>query len=127
VKSILAVSALTLMLSGCALARAYTALTDASVSPQVVIVAANAFDAVEATAKNILVACTPASRPSACNDVQLTTLIGAVRAGRDAREGLEGFLAAHPGQLGSQGLYDALTGATVTITAAINDYNGAKS
>lgn len=120
-----------LALAGCADFRAVVntvgALSDASVPAKTVIVAANAFDAVEATAKNILVACTPAARPAACNDTSLRQLIGAVRAGRDARDGLEGFLAAHPGQLGSKGLYDALTAATGTITAAIADYNGAKS
>lgn len=115
-------------LAGCAnLSSAYHAIADATVSPQLVLVAANAFDAVEATAKNVIVACTPATRPAACNDTVIRSLIPAVKAGRDARDGLEGFLVAHPGQLGSKGLYDALVAATGTITKAIADFNGSVS
>lgn len=127
---------LALLLGGCTpsdllptpiknLINTYGALTDASVPPAAVIVAGNSFDAVEVTAKNIVIACTPAARPAACNDVALGNLIKAVKAGRTARDGLEGFLADHPGQLGSKGLYDALQKAISTIQAAIAAYQGA--
>jgi hypothetical protein len=99
-----------------------TRVTDATVPAKTVIIGANAFDAVEATAKNIIVICTPRVRPSACSDTAINKLIAAVRAGRNARDGLEGFLAAHPGALGSKGLYDALTATTATITQAIATY-----
>lgn len=127
----LALCAMALLMAGCADFRAvvstYGAITDASVPAKTVILAGNSFDAVESTAKNILVACTPAVRPAACNDVQLRQLIGAIRAGRKARDGLEGFLVAHPGQLGSKGLYDALQASIATITAAVAAYQGAAS
>lgn len=118
-----------LMLSGCSLVprieAAASAVSDFTVPAKAVIIAANAFDGVEATAKNIIILCTPATRPSACNDTQVYSLIKAVRAGRAARDGLEAFLQANPGALGSQGLYAALTGATSTINAAVAAYNGA--
>jgi hypothetical protein len=126
-----AMACLAMPLAGCTtlnqITSAYTAITDASVPASTVIIAANGFDAVEATAKNILAACTPASRPAVCNDVSLRAMIKAVKAGRAARDGLEGFLAAHPGQLGSKGLYDGLTAATATLTAAIAAYNAGAS
>lgn len=103
----------------------YGAITDSSVPPSLVIVAGNTFDGIEVTAKNIIVACTPKTRPSACKDVPLRNLIAAIRAGRASRDGLEGFLAAHPSALGSKGLYDALEASISTIQAAIAAYNGA--
>lgn len=117
-----------LLVAGCQpLSRIETAISTASdftVPPQLIVIAANSFDAIEVTAKNVLVACTPAQRPAACNDTLLRQMIGGVRSGRDARAGLEGFLRAHPGQLGSKGLYDILVAATDTINKAVADYNG---
>ena len=122
----LALALFVVPLAGCADFRAVTntigAIADASVPAKTVIIAANSFGAVEATAKNIIVACTPVQRPAACNDTVLRKLIAAVRAGRNARDGLESFLAAHPGQLGSKGLYDALQASIATITQAISTY-----
>lgn len=126
--ALMALACLVLPITGCTtltqITSAFSAVSDASVPASTVIVAANGFDAVEATAKNIVVACTPASRPGVCNDVAIYGLIKAVKAGRKARDGLEGFLADHPGQLGSKGLYDALVAATTTINQAIAAYNG---
>ena len=99
-----------------------TAVTGASVSPTAVVVAANAFDAVKATATNYIAYCTPNPASAGCSDAAIQKLIPAVRAGTDARNSLEQFQAAHPGQLGSRGVYDALTAATSTIKALVAEY-----
>jgi hypothetical protein len=118
-----------LMLAGCAslgqIESAYSTVKDATVPPRLVVAGGNAFDAAELTAKNILAICTPLVRPGACNDAVLRKMNAGIHAGRGPRDALEAFQAAHPGQLGSKGLYDALTAATTTITDAINAYNGA--
>lgn len=122
-RPLITISLLALTLSSCALARAYSTLSDLSISPQLVLLAGNSFDAVEITAKNVIVACTPVARPSACAGLNVPVLVSSIKAGRDARDGLEGFAAAHPGALGSAGLYDALLAATSTITKAVNTFN----
>ena len=124
-KIVLVVS-LAFALAGCAqLTNAYNVLTGTSVSPTAVYVAANAFDAVEATATNYLRLrrCSASSGP-VCRDPKVSSqLIPAVRAGRIARNNLEAFMKAHPGQLGPTGLYDALTGATATIRSIETTYH----
>lgn len=122
----LVIPLLALSLAGCAnLRNAYDVLTHASVSPTAVIVAANAFDAVQNTATNYLqwTKCTGKNGPI-CRDPKVTvTIIKAVRSGRVARNNLEQFLQDHPGQLGPQGDYDALIAATNTLKEIITTYH----
>lgn len=117
-RKLLLACAVALSLGGCAqLQNAWSVITSASVSPDSVVVAVNAFNAVEASATNylLLVKCTGSNGPI-CRDPKVTPkLIQAVRSGRIARANLEQFLQSHPGQLGPTGLYDALQAAITTI------------
>lgn len=116
---------------GCAnLKNAWETLTTSQVSPTAVIVAANTFNALEATATNYLrlKRCDGTNGP-VCRDPAVTAkLIPAIRSGRVARTNLEQFLRDHPGQLGPSGLYDSLLAATATIQGIYAQYQiaGAK-
>ena len=126
-KKLLLAIPLALLLGACASLQAdWAIVTGATVSPTQIIVAANAFDAGEASATQYLLFCkATVPAPSYCALATRQAVVKAVRAGRAARDGLEAFLQANPGALGSQGLYAALTGATSTINAAVAAYNGA--
>lgn len=131
-RKIILALALAVSLGGCATLQridaAWQAVKSATVSPQAVVVAANTFNALEATATNYLrlAKCTGANGPI-CRDPAITAkVIPAVRAGRAARDSLLAFQRAHPGQLGDQGVYDALQASISTLTAIINTYGGAK-
>ena len=112
------VVAIALGISGCAsLQHGWDVLTSTQVSPQLVSVAGNSFDALEATATNYLklTKCTGNNNPI-CRDPAITKrIISAVRTGRVARANLEQFFHDHPGQLGPAGLYDAMTAAIATL------------
>jgi hypothetical protein len=101
------------------------AITGASVNPTAVIVAANAFDAAEATATNYLrlKKCTATSGPVCRNSTATAAIIPAIRSGRAARNNLEAFLKNNPGVLGPTGLYNALTTATTTLEQIFSTYN----
>lgn len=113
-------------LAGCAnLKTAWSTITSATVSPKAVVVAANAFDAAEKTATNYISYCAPNPAPAGCDDKAIQSqLIPAIRSGRTARNSLEAFQKAHPGELGDQGVYDALVSATSTISAIVANYKG---
>lgn len=131
-KKIILISA-ALLLSGCAtqfgerISSVVSILESAAtgtVSPQAIYIARNAFDTVEVSATNYLTLkrC-PISAPF-CRDPKATALlIPAIRSGRDARNAATLFLKQHPNQLGSQGLYDALTTSTDTIKGILARYN----
>lgn len=107
---------------------AISAISGATVSPQAIIIAANAFDALEATAKNYVnpalnKRCNGSNGP-VCRDPAATVAINkAVRAGRVARNNAKQFLRDHPGQLGTRGLYDALQASVTTLEAIFRQYN----
>src|SRR5665647_934483 len=108
-KKILISLTVVLSLAGCAkLTADYNAITGATVSPTAVIVAANAFDAVEATATNYLTLkkCSATTGPVCRNVAATKVIIPAVRSGRTARNNLEAFMQANPGVLGPTGLYN---------------------
>ena len=110
---------------GCTqLTNVWDTLSGTTVSPTAVYVAANAFDAVEATATNYLKLpkCTSSSGPVCRNAAATAQIIPAVRAGRVARTNLENFMAQNPGALGPVGLYNALTAATTTLQAIVSQY-----
>lgn len=124
-KRFLIVLGLSVSLAGCAnLTNAWNVLTSTSVSPTVVVVAVNTFDALEVTAANYLKLPRCASGgPVACRDPGVTAkIIPAVRSGRGARNQLEQFIASHPGQLGPQGLYDALMASVNTLQSIYSQY-----
>lgn len=123
-KRIALVILLAVGLGGCAdFQKAWNIATDVSVSPTAVIVAGNAFDALERTAANYLrLPRCPAAR--ICSDRQaLVPIKKAVRSGRLARNQLEQFLTDHPGQLGPSGLYDALITANKSLQDIFYIYN----
>ncbi len=107
--------ALALTLSACAnLKTAYQVITEASVSPTQIIVAANAFDALEGTATQYLVHCKSNLATPVCSANNRRSVIKYVRSGRAARNQLETYVAV--GNAGPSGLYN-------TLIAAINQLN----
>lgn len=112
-------------LAGCAsLTNTWNAVTGATVSPAAVIVAANAFDALEVTATNYLkLKKCDGSNPVCRSPAATKVIVPAVRSGRVARNNLEQFLKDNPGQLGPSGLYNALTASINTLQGVIAAYN----
>lgn len=95
-----------------------------TVSPQAIYIARNAFDTIEVSATNYLTLKRCPTNAPFCRDPNATAqLIPAIRSGRDARNAATLFLKQHPNQLGSQGLYDALTTSTDTIKNILARYN----
>ena len=112
-KKILLACTLALSLGACATIKAdWAIVTGVSVSPTQIIVAANAFDAGEASATQYLLYCKAAvSAPSYCALTTRQAVIRAVRAGRVARSQLEPYIIS--GAAGPAALYNTLV-ATVT-------------
>lgn len=123
-KKLLIPLVLALALGACAnLQNAYSTITGASVSPEMVYVARNSFDALEVTATNYIRYCTSHRGGTGCSDTAIKSLIPAVRSGRVARNNLTQFQKDNPGALGPAGLYNALVTATNTLQAVENQYN----
>ena len=120
------------LLTGCAgelqkFKNAYDVVTSSSVSPTMVYVAANTFDALEATATNYLRLPKCGGLATVCrNQNAVVVIIPAIRSGRVARNNLEQFLKDHPGQLGPQGLYDALTQSITILQNIYTQYGISK-
>jgi hypothetical protein len=126
----LLIIALALSLGGCAGTKVgdfigtIESAATGSVSPEAIYIARNAFDTVEVSARNYLSLPRCPKQAPICRDPSVTPqLIDAVRSGKDARNAATVFLKQHPNQLGSQGLYDALTTATSTIKTILARYN----
>lgn len=112
-------------ITGCAqLENAYSVVTGSSVSPGAVIVAGYSVDALEATATQYLrrPRCGTSSTIICRSPAATKAIIPAVRSMRVARDAAEQFLATHPGQLGSQGLYDALQSSAGALKAILEQY-----
>lgn len=125
-KKLFLMAVLGLSLAGCAsLQNDYAIITGATVSPAAVIVAGNAFDAIEATATNYLTFCKANRTIAGCGNyiAARKAILPAVRSGRVARNNLENFLTANPGQLGPSGLYNALVTSINTLQAVAQTYN----
>lgn len=124
-KKLLLAAAMALALSGCAnVQNAWNTLTGATVSPKAVYVAVNAADSAEIIAAHYLRVC--AASPNlgaACAKNIEQQVADAARSVRIARNDLRAFMKAHPDALGAQGLYDALTQATSTLSDIENTYN----
>ena len=125
-KKLLLAGTVALSLGGCAsLQRDWNAVTGATVDPTAVIVAANSFDALEATATSYLNFCKSNRSLSVCASYVAVRakLVPAVRSGRVARNNLETFMQQNPGALGPSGLYSALTAAVSTLQGVVAQYN----
>ena len=110
---------LILALGGCAnLQTAWEVVTTASVTPQQIIIAGNAFDAGEATATQYLLFCKANVGNSACALKTRKTIVAAVRSGRASRNALEPY--AVSGSAGPSALYN-------TLVAAVNALNAIPS
>lgn len=119
-----------LALSGCAnqlakIETAYTTVTDMSVPSTKLAVAAQTFDLAKVTATNYKIYCTPVPSPVGCNDTLIhKTLNPAIKSGTDARDQIKVFIKAHPGALGSKGLYDSVISATNIINTVTANFKG---
>lgn len=124
-KRILPVLALAFALTGIAgcaqIQNAYSVVTGATITPQQVYIAANAFDAVEASGTQYLrlPVCgkLPCRNPSATN-----SLVASIRAGRLARNKLEAAVQANPGAPVNANLMATLTSSTQTIKAILAEF-----
>jgi hypothetical protein len=117
--------ALALGLTACAsLQNDWAVLTSSQVTVTTVAVAGNTFDALEATATAYLrlPRCSGTNGPACRSPSATAAIIPAVRSGRVARNNLEQFFTDHPGQLGPQGLYDALQASISTLQGVIAQY-----
>ena len=111
-KKLLLVIPLALSLGACAsLQTAWSVVTGVSVSPTQIIVAANAFDAGEASATQYLLYCKANPLVSYCALKTRQAVVSAVRAGRVARNQLEPYVVS--GTAGPAAIYNTLV-ATVT-------------
>ena len=111
----------TLALGGCAselqkLHTVYNVITETTVPPTTIIVVANSFDAVEATATQYLVACKQNLMVSACSAANRRTVIQAIRAGRAARSQLEVYV--NTNTAAPSAIYNALVAAINTINSS---------
>jgi hypothetical protein len=118
-KKFLLIIPLALSLGACAsLQTTWSMITGASASPTQIIVAANAFDAGEASATQYLLYCKQAvPAPSYCALATRRSLVSAVRAGRVARNALEPYVVS--GTAGPAALYNTLVAAVTTLQAQI--------
>lgn len=103
---------------------AYSVLTEATVSREAVVIARNAFNAVEVTATNYLTLrrCNGSNGPICRDPAATKVIIKYVRSGRVARNNLTQFMKDHPGQLGPQGLYDSLKASTKALQDVLATY-----
>lgn len=112
-KKFLLLAFLALPLGACAtLQTGWSIITGTTVSPTQIIVAANAFDAGEASATQYLLYCkATVPAPSYCALATRQAVVKAVRAGRVARAQLEPYITS--GIAGPSAIYNTLV-ATVT-------------
>lgn len=102
----------------------YNAVTSATVAPNTVVVAIDAYDAMEILATNYtrLPRCDGTNGP-VCRDPSMRKKIdGAIYSGRSARNSLKAYLRKHPGSAVGITDYDALVAATTAISDATAAY-----
>jgi hypothetical protein len=109
---------LLIALGGCATIKTdWAIITGATASPTQIIVAANAFDAGEASATQYLLFCKVNTALSGCALKTRQTVVAAVRAGRVARNQLEPYITS--GAAGPVALYNTLVATVTTLNANI--------
>ena len=95
------------LLGGCAqLQTAWHVVEGVSVSPDQILIAANAFDAGEATATQYLLYCKANKTVPACARSTRVAVVAAVRSGRVARAQLEPYVVS--GTAGPSAIYNTL-------------------
>lgn len=129
-KKLFLIAVMAISLGGCAGTRigdfiqTIKSAATGSVSPEAIYIARNAFDAAEVSATNYLKLAECPNKAPFCHDHAASLqLIMAIRSGRVARNNATQFLKDHPNQLGTQGLYDALTTSTDTIKQILAKYS----
>jgi hypothetical protein len=117
-------AAFLLSLGACAsLQTAWSVVTGASVSPTQILVAANAFDAGEASATQYLLYCkATVPAPSYCALSTRKSVVTAVRAGRVARTQLEPYIVS--GAAGPAALYNTLVATITTLQSQVPATSG---
>src|ERR1700688_1096278 len=118
-KKLLLIIPLLFTLGACAsLQTAWSVVTGVSVSPTQIIVAANAYDAGEASATQYLLYCKAAvPAPSYCALATRQSVVKTVRAARAARNALEPYIVS--GTAGPAALYNTLVAAVTPLQAQI--------
>ena len=118
-RKFLALALLAVSLGGCAsLQKDWAIITGASVSPTQIIIAANAFDAAEATATQYLLYCKSASpAPSYCARSTRVAVVSGVRAGQAARAQLEPYVVS--GTAGPSAIYNTLIAVVTQLQTQI--------
>lgn len=114
-------------LSGCAseLQKIQTVIgvvTTAKVTSQQIIIAANTFDGLETLATQWLTFCSGSPKAAGCDITTLGKVVTAVRAGRSARDTLEGYAAT--GGAGPSALYNTLVGTIATLQKSVPTAKG---
>lgn len=100
----------------------FVAVSEAKVPAKAMLAAATAFNGAEVAAEQYLrLRVCSEGIIKACRNPALTEPIAdAVMRGRVARDSLIAFVKAHPGELGNQGVYDALLAATTTLKSILH-------
>lgn len=119
-RKIILVSLFALSLGACA---SVTTLLGTTVSPTQVIVAANSFDAIEATATNYLTLPICPAAKICRTQAGVNAIVPAIRAGRQARSQLEAYVTANPGQPVPVSLYNAVMTAVSSLQSLLSQYN----
>lgn len=111
---------LALALTGCSTLSNLETIASGSVSPQQVYIAANSFDAIEATATQYLgLPLCPQGTPVCRTQVSSQTVYNNVKTARGARNALEAYMGANPGAAVPVSNYNVLVTSVQTLTALV--------
>jgi hypothetical protein len=123
-RSVILATSVAVGLSGCAAFQALETASNATVSPQSVLVAANAFDAAEtiATGYLSLPLCGPTAPVTCRSAAAAAKIIPAARSGQKARDNLEGLLKAANGGPVPVASYNTLEAAVSTLQNVYTQY-----
>lgn len=114
----IAIALSALWLGGCStLQQDWSIITGTTVSPTQIIIAANAFDAGEASATQYLLYCKATPAVPACALSNRKAVVAAVRAGRVARNQLEPYITS--GSAGPSAIYNTLVAVVTTLQSSI--------
>jgi uncharacterized protein YceK len=123
-KKIVLAIPLLIALGGCAsLTKVWDTITGVSVSPTQIIVAANTFDGIEASATQYLIYCKSNVGTPQCALSIRQKVVANIRAGRTARNQLEPYVTS--GTAGPAAVYNVLVAAITTLQAQVPAVTGA--